>query len=152
MLILGFPLGVARRALDELAALAPQKRRGPAAVALADDAHVQYEAGRAEAALQSARAFAIDVVGAAWDEVVVGDQLSAAGAGRIALAVRQSMLAAKDAVDTAFTLVGASAVYDDHPLQRCFRDIHTAGQHLAFGPDGLKGWARDRFATIVASS
>jgi alkylation response protein AidB-like acyl-CoA dehydrogenase len=152
MLILGFPLGVARRALDELAALAPQKRRGPATVALADDAHVQYEAGRAEAALQSARAFAIDVVGAAWDEVLVGDQLSSAGAGRIALAVRQSMLAAKDAVDTAFTLVGASAVYDDHPLQRCFRDIHTAGQHLAFGPDGLKGWARDRFATMVASS
>ena len=66
--------------------------------------------------------------------------------------MRQTMLAAKDAVDTAFTLGGASAVYDDQPLQRCFRDIHTAGQHLAFGPDGLKGWARDRFATMVASS
>jgi hypothetical protein len=33
------------------------------------------------------------------------------------------------------------------PLQRCFRDIHTAGQHVAFGPDGLKGWAQDHFAT-----
>ena len=146
------PPRVARRALDELAALAPQRRRGSATAALADDAHVQYEAGRAEAALQSARAFAIDVVGAAWDDVLAGDQLSPAGAGRIALAVRQSMLAAKDAVDTAFTLVGASAVYDDHPPQRCFRDIHTAGQHLAFGPDGLKGWARDRFATMAAAS
>ena len=151
VMMLGFPLGVARHALDELVALAPQKRRGSSATALADDAHVQYEAGRAEAALQSARAFALDVVGAAWDEVVAGDQLSPAGAGRIALAVRQSMVAAKDAVDTAFTLAGASAVYDDQPLQRCFRDIHTAGQHLAFGPDGLKRWAQARFAASAAA-
>lgn len=151
VMMLGFPLGVARHALDELAALAPRKRRGSSSTALADDAHVQYEAGRAEAALQSARAFALDVVGAAWDEVVAGDQLSPAGAGRIALAVRQSMVAAKDAVDTAFTLAGASAVYDDQPLQRCFRDIHTAGQHLAFGPDGLKRWAQTRFAVAAAS-
>jgi alkylation response protein AidB-like acyl-CoA dehydrogenase len=151
MMILGFPLGIARRALDELAALAPVKRRGSATAPLADDAYVQYEAGRAEAELQSAWAFASDVVGSAWDEVLAGDQLSPAGAGRIALAVHQSMRAAKDAVDTAFTLAGAGAVYDDQPLQRCFRDLHTAGQHMAFSPEGVKGWARSRFAAAPAA-
>jgi hypothetical protein len=61
------------------------------------------------------------------------------------------MRAAKDAVDTAFTLAGAGAVYDDQPLQRCFRDLHTAGQHMAFSPEGVKGWARSRFAAAPAA-
>ena len=34
--------------------------------------------------------------------------------------------------DLAFAVAGASAVYAGHPLQRCFRDIHTANQHIAF--------------------
>ncbi len=52
---------------------------------------------------------------------------------RIALAGQQAMDAAVATVDRAFAFAGASAVYDGHPLQRCFRDIHTASQHIAFG-------------------
>jgi alkylation response protein AidB-like acyl-CoA dehydrogenase len=151
LIVLGFPLGIARRALDELAMIAPGKRRGPSPVALADDALVQYEYGRVEAAVESAHALAVDVVGQAWDEVLLGDALSPATASRIGLAMRHSLLAAKDAVDLAFTAAGAGAVYDDHPLQRCFRDLHTAGQHVMFGPDWMKGWARDHFAAVAAT-
>jgi indole-3-acetate monooxygenase len=150
LIVLGFPLGIARRALDELAMIAPGKRRGPSPVALADDALVQYEYGRVEAAVESAHALAVDVVGQAWDEVLLGDALSPATASRIGLAMRHSLLAAKDAVDLAFTAAGAGVVYDDHPLQRCFRDLHTAGQHVMFGPDWMKGWARDHFAAVAA--
>ena len=72
-------------------------------------------------------------------------------AGRIGLALRHSVLAATDAVDMAFTAAGAGAVYDDHPLQRCFRDLHTAAQHVMFNADWMKGWARDRFAAVAST-
>ena len=35
-----------------------------------------------------------------------------------------------DAVDRVFQFAGASANMADHPLQRCFRDIHIANTHL----------------------
>lgn len=56
------------------------------------------------------------------------------------------MRAAKNAVNTAYTFAGATAVYTDHPLQRCFRDLHVAAQHVAFSPTALKRYAKTRLA------
>src|SRR4051794_17403090 len=133
VLMSGFPLGVARRALDELAQLAPKKRRGTSPVPIADDAKVQYDIGRADAALQAARVFLLDALDVAWATVTTGAVLSSDQVTRVALAGQQTMNAAVTAVDMAFAVAGASAVYTSHPLQRCFRDIRTANQHIAFG-------------------
>jgi alkylation response protein AidB-like acyl-CoA dehydrogenase len=35
-------------------------------------------------------------------------------------------------VDAMFHLAGGGALYDENPLQRCWRDVHAAGQHLYF--------------------
>src|SRR3954447_18559663 len=76
VLMSGFPLGVARRALDELAQLARKKRRGTSPVPIADDAKVQYDIGRADAALQAARVFLLDALDVAWATVTTGATLS----------------------------------------------------------------------------
>jgi hypothetical protein len=55
------------------------------------------------------------------------------------------MRAALQPVDTTFDLTGASAVHATHPLQRCFRDLHTANQHAYFSPAALKRYANTRF-------
>jgi alkylation response protein AidB-like acyl-CoA dehydrogenase len=128
----GFPLGVARRALDELALLAPTKRRGASPLPIAADARAQHDIGVADAALQAARAFLLDALGEAWSTVTSGTAPSSEQTSRIMLAGQQAMDVAVAAVDRAFSLAGASAVYAGHPLQRCFRDIHTANQHIAF--------------------
>ena len=141
----GFPLGVARRALDELAALAPTKRRGSSPGTIAEDPHVQYEVGRAEAGCMAARAFVIDALGSAWDTATSGDRLTAAQQTAVTLASNQAMHAAVTAVDIAFNFAGAGAVYTGHPLERCFRDIHTANQHIAFSGDGPRAYTRTRF-------
>jgi len=146
VLIAGFPLGVARRALDEFAALAPTKRRGSSPTTVADDGYTQYEVGRCEAAVRSARAFVYDTIGTTWHVLEAGDTPGEAEIAELYVATQNAMRAAIDAVDTCFTLAGAGAVYDDHPLQRCFRDLHTARQHIAFNPDGFKSYARSRFA------
>jgi indole-3-acetate monooxygenase len=85
-LMSGFPLGVARRALDELVALAPTKRRGASPITLAEDPHVQYEVGRAEATLQSAKVLVSDALGEAWTTATAGSVLAPEQRGRIILA------------------------------------------------------------------
>ena len=60
------------------------------------------------------------------------------------LAMLEGMQASTHAVDVAFAAAGASVVYRSSPLGRCFRDIHTAGQHVAFGRDGLRNYGRAR--------
>jgi alkylation response protein AidB-like acyl-CoA dehydrogenase len=145
VLMSGFPLGVARRALDEIETLAPTKRRGASRTTIAEDSHAQHEVGRAEAALQSAECFVVDAVGAAWDAVSAGGPLGDAQAGRVALAAEHAMSAAVQVVDVALGLAGAGAVYAGHPLERCFRDLHTANQHIAFSGEGHRSYARARF-------
>jgi indole-3-acetate monooxygenase len=141
--VCGFPLGVARRALDEFTALAPTKRHGDGM--LAHDPHVQVELARAEGGLQAARAFAVDAIGDIWQTACTGDPPSLDQRLRALLAMQQTMRAAVAAVDTAFELTGAGAVYTSHPLQRCFRDIHTAKQHIIFAADRWRRYAQHGF-------
>jgi 3-hydroxy-9,10-secoandrosta-1,3,5(10)-triene-9,17-dione monooxygenase len=39
------------------------------------------------------------------------------------------------AVDRVFELTGARGILDDNPMQRFWRDVHAAGNHVAFGVD-----------------
>ena len=140
--LVGFPLGVGRRALDEIALIAPTKARAGTFEPLAQDAAVQVELARAEAGLQAARAFVFDAVGSLWDTALDGDVPSLEQRSRFQLAAAQAMRAATDAVDTAFALVGAGAAHVDHPVNRCFRDLHTGAQHAYFSPSALKRYAK----------
>jgi alkylation response protein AidB-like acyl-CoA dehydrogenase len=127
-------LGVARRALDELAAIALTKTPQFSSRTLANSGYTQTEFARAEARWRAARAYLRDEVGAAW-EIACGD-------GRVTVDARVAMrLAAAHAVsscvavtDSAFTLAGGTAVYDTSVLGRCVRDSHVMTQHIMVAP------------------
>jgi alkylation response protein AidB-like acyl-CoA dehydrogenase len=72
---------------------------------------------------------AFDVIGQMWDTACAGDPLSLDQRARLSLATQHVVRAAVTAVDGVFRLAGAGAVYADHPLQRCFRDLHTLDTH-----------------------
>lgn len=143
--LVGVPLGIARRALDEFTRLAATKVRAMASEPLAKDPVAQVEFASAEAALRSARAFVLDQAGALWETARAGDPPSLEQRAGFHLAAHQAMRAARHAVDTTFGLTGAGAVHASHPLQRCFRDLHTAGQHAYFSSSALKRYANTRF-------
>ncbi|MGD1240797.1 acyl-CoA dehydrogenase family protein [Mycobacterium seoulense] len=143
--LVGVPLGIARRALDEFAELAVTKTRAGTFEPVAADPAAQVEFARAEAGLKSARAFVLDEAGALWETARAGDPPSLVQRAGFQLAAQQAMRAALQAVDAAFNLTGASAVHAGHPLQRCFRDIHTVSQHVYFSPAALKRYAGTRF-------
>jgi alkylation response protein AidB-like acyl-CoA dehydrogenase len=138
----GLPLGVARRALDEFAELARSKFRGAPTDAVAEDGHAQVQLARSEAGVQAARAYVYDVVGELWDACRGGDAPRLQQRARLLLAVNQAMRAGVAAVDALFPLAGAGAVFADQPLQRCFRDLHTANQHILFSSNRDKAFAK----------
>jgi alkylation response protein AidB-like acyl-CoA dehydrogenase len=128
----GVPIGMARRALDDFAALAPTKSRGGAGATLADDSAVSLEVARAEGAVRAARAFVVESIGDVWATVLAGDEPSLDARALVSLATVNAVQAARAAVGSIFNLAGASALFDDSPLQRCARDLMAASQHLAF--------------------
>ena len=144
MFLVGVPLGIARRALDELASFAPTKIRQPGPDPISADGDVQLAIARAEGGLQSARAFVFDALGALWDTALAGDVPGVEQRARFLLANQQAMRAAVAAVDTAFGLAGAGALHAGNPLGRCFRDIHAAAAHIYFSPAASKRYAKTR--------
>jgi alkylation response protein AidB-like acyl-CoA dehydrogenase len=133
-LFAGFPLGVARRAIDEFVAVAQRKGRGGPTL-LAEESHVALAVARAESRLRAARAYATDAIGRGWERALDGDELTTAHRIDVRLATANAIDAAVEVVDTMFHLAGGGALYDDNPLQRCWRDVHAAGQHLYFSPN-----------------
>lgn len=127
-------LGIARRALDELEALAADKVPSLARRPLRDRPVVQTATAEAEATLAAARAFVLEAVDAAWRTAAAGDPLSIPGRARLRLAATHAVRSAARVVDVAYDAGGGSAIYAKSPLQRCFRDVHAVTQHTMVQP------------------
>jgi alkylation response protein AidB-like acyl-CoA dehydrogenase len=84
---------------------------------------VQLQVARAEAKVQSARAF----LHQAMHDVGEGTLRARA---MLRLAASNAATESAAAVDLAYEAGGATSIYSKHPLQRHFRDVHVATQHL----------------------
>jgi alkylation response protein AidB-like acyl-CoA dehydrogenase len=138
----GFPLGVARRAMEEFSALAQAKSRRMDGLRMADDEAVQVEVGRLYGTLGAARAYVYEALDDLWGTVCAGDPPSKAQRARWSSAVGHAMRSGLLVVDTAFRLAGGGALYDSNPLQRCFRDLHAGAQHIAVSLAADRGVGR----------
>lgn len=137
----GFPLGVTARALDEFRAIAHGKSRLGTRHSLAADPMIQVRLLRATSQLRAARLLVMDAVTTCWEQAERGPVDPVARAD-LAAAVQHAQRVAASTVEWAFHACGGSAVYATHPLQRCWRDICAAGQHIAFGADIERRTAR----------
>jgi indole-3-acetate monooxygenase len=125
----GFALGVARRALDEIAALAHSRQRLGQSVLVDSDVFVLGYA-RAEAELRAARTFVFDAFQRAEDAVAAGGAADPALAALARLATTHVTAAAVDATTFAFRSSGSTGLRTPSTIQRCFRDIQAGAQHL----------------------
>jgi alkylation response protein AidB-like acyl-CoA dehydrogenase len=123
-------LGIGERALEELVDLAGGKVPSGGRRPLAARAPVQADAARAEAALRSARAFMSEAIGRAWARAEAGERLTTEDRADLRLAAVNATWAAVDATDRCYHAAGGSAIHEASPLQRCFRDVHVATQHV----------------------
>ena len=127
-------LGIARGALDDLAELAGAKTPTLSTRKLAERPATQSGVARAEASLRAARSLLYESQRAAWEAAVAGAAIPVELRAGLRLASTHAIEAAAAAVDTAYSLAGGSAIYETSPLQRRFRDVHAATQHMLVGP------------------
>jgi alkylation response protein AidB-like acyl-CoA dehydrogenase len=138
----GFPLGVGRRALDEFHLAAHRRTKQRVGTSMAEEPVTQAAILRCESTLRAARALVVDAVGQVTAAVESGNGAPPPVRARLAGAVVHAMSSAREVVETALHSCGASSLYLGHPLQRCFRDIHAASQHVAFGQEAIKRLGR----------
>jgi alkylation response protein AidB-like acyl-CoA dehydrogenase len=124
-------LGIARASLDAFVEVARNKvPRGMQGV-LRDNAVVQSGAAQAEARMRAARAFLLQSTRQIWDDVGrPAGVLTLDHRMTLRLASTHAIHIARDAVDFAYNASGATAIFESHPLERRFRDMHTVAQQL----------------------
>ena len=126
----GFPLGVAKRAVEEITRQATEHTRTGQRASIAEQQHFQGDLGRCVALVEVMEGYGHHL----FDELLNApvDSLEAAVRmdDRARAALRWAHQAAEDVVRTAHEHAGGPAVYSDNVLARLLRDIQTVSQHV----------------------
>ena len=123
-------LGNARGAIDDLQELAAHKVGLGSSRTLAQRPATWSVVAQQEAALRAARAFYYEAVDDAWRAAQASASVSVELRTAIRLAATHATRTAADVVRAMYDLGGGAAIYADSPLQRRFRDAHTATAHF----------------------
>lgn len=134
-----FALGVGRRALDAVTALAAGKARGLKPAPLIKRGTFQRFIGEATLRLRAARALAVELNEAAFATVGRGESITTRQHAELRSAAVQATEVALDVVTAAFRFAGGSAVYDASVLQRCLRDLNAGAQHFMVSDSAYEG-------------
>lgn len=126
-------LGVAREALDMISKRTDRKSitGGPSIGKLE---WAQIDIAKAEAKLQSARAFFYNATTEVWNATVTEGKASNEQISMVRLATTNVAQECAEVVRTAYKIGGMSSTYYSSHLSRCFRDSHMATQHAFMSP------------------
>ena len=140
----GWALGVTRRILDELAAMARGTTRMGASSSLAESERFLFEYGALEGRYRADEAWVRQVLEQAQLDPGTGamDDVSTNLVREACRAVNQG---GADIARDAYLLAGTRALRDG-PIQQCFRDLHAGSQHFFAGPAAAIDLARSLLA------
>jgi alkylation response protein AidB-like acyl-CoA dehydrogenase len=126
----GVALGIARGALDNFVDVArnkvPRGQKSP----IRDNAVVQTNLAQAEINIRAARAYLLQSMAVIWKDLSAGNTITVEQRITIRGASTNAIHKGREAVDFAYNAAGATAIFENHPLERRFRDIHTVTQQL----------------------
>jgi len=126
----GVACGIARGALDCFIDLARNKVPRGNKSALRDNAVVQSGLAQAEVNLRAARGFVLQSMADIWTDLCNGATITVEQRITVRMAATHAIHKAREAVDFAYNAAGTTAIFENHPLERRFRDIHTVTQQL----------------------
>jgi alkylation response protein AidB-like acyl-CoA dehydrogenase len=126
----GVAMGIARSTLDAFIVLARNKVPFRGKTTLRDNNVVQSEAAQAEARLRSARALFYRSLEEITGEVERGGRITLDQRMAIRLASTFAIHQSMSAVDMAYHAAGSTAIFEENPFERRFRDIHTVSQQV----------------------
>jgi alkylation response protein AidB-like acyl-CoA dehydrogenase len=123
-------LGIARAAIDAVIEIGAEKKTAGSSTVLRDKPLAQADLARAEALLGAGRAYLFGELGTMWEDAVAGRAISLRARAGVRLAACQATQCAIQAVDLMYQTAGGAALFQSGRLERCFRDVHAAGQHI----------------------
>src|SRR5215472_5370352 len=126
----GVACGIARSALDSFVDLAKGKVIRGGKSPIRDNAVVQSGLAQAEVNLRAARGFVLQSMAEIWKHLCAGAMITLEQRITVRMAATNAIHKAREAVDFAYHAAGATSIFDSHPLERRFRDIHTVTQQL----------------------
>lgn len=130
-------LGIAARALEEIAKLASQKRRVAYPSAVGDHPVYLHGFSLQEASYQAARAYTRQLFGSAQADLLSGRELTPEQRQRFRQCVTYVHAVTAEVVRWCYTWGGSDALRLPSPLGRCWRDISGATQHVFVDPINL---------------
>ncbi len=142
--VVAVALGIARAALESFQQLAERKVPAQSSGSLAERPSAQIDFAKAEALVSSARSYVFETTEALWDEVERVGTASIEVRRRARLASCHAAASAAEAIDRLYTAAGTSSIFSTHPLQRHWRDIHTATQHIQIAQGNYESMGRLR--------
>jgi alkylation response protein AidB-like acyl-CoA dehydrogenase len=126
----GVACGIARAALDEFVDLAKNKIIRGGKTPIRDNAVVQSGLAQAEVNLRAARGFVLQSMAEIWKYLCAGSMITVEQRITVRMAATNAIHRSREAVDFAYHAAGATSIFENHPLERRFRDIHTLTQQL----------------------
>jgi alkylation response protein AidB-like acyl-CoA dehydrogenase len=130
-------LGIARGAVDTFVALANAKQPRGSKRSIAHRELVQLHVAQAEAKIGAGRALLHQRLNELEREALNG-KASLTTRAHLRIAASHAATEAAAAVDLVYNASGATSIYTSSPLQKHFRDVHVATQHLMVAPTALQ--------------
>jgi alkylation response protein AidB-like acyl-CoA dehydrogenase len=130
----GWALGVARRALDEIRAIAEGGRARIGGTAMKDQQVFQRELSEKTLALRSVRLLVHDTIGNIVRRLEAGDPMTKAMRDEMVSSVTYQTRVCMDVVNFAYMSAGSRGLRNPSIVQRCFRDMCVGAQHIYVDP------------------
>jgi alkylation response protein AidB-like acyl-CoA dehydrogenase len=124
-------LGVARSAIEATVETAKTKA-GWGNIPIREVPRIQAMVAEAIIIRAAASEYLYKVAQDLWDEIVAGKD-NATLRARVRLATSHAATASTQAVDLVYRALGTTSIFTTSPLERHFRDIHTAASHVMIG-------------------
>jgi len=123
-------LGTARHALDALNEIAQAKVPAATRATLRERPIAQIQFAQAEGLLHAARAYFYSCNDEIWRKGEAGESFTIEDRAHARLAVVTAAKLAVQAVDLVADAAGMNSAQTSCPIERCWRDVHTATQHV----------------------
>jgi alkylation response protein AidB-like acyl-CoA dehydrogenase len=145
-------LGIAHRALEEVATIASSKSRPGYPTVVADSHMFRREFVAQEAALQGARRYFYGAYAEAEAAANAGVEITAEQRARLRQVATWVQQVARDVVTFAYSWSGSAAIRNPSVIGRCLRDISVGAQHMLVEPMTLVDAADEILPAYVRSA
>lgn len=140
---------LARAAIEVLMELAQAKTPTGSPSLLRERASVQSDIARAEALVRAARALVFEVAEELWETIGQTGETPMRLRASVRLACAHAAVSSVQAVDLMYTAGGATSLREENRLERLFRDVHAAAQHLAVIPHNFEVAGRESVLEFI---